>query len=135
MKQKILVISSLVVFSLIIFIITLFYNDNDKVILGSGKSSSVVRSNTLTMMYETVYQTGEYQVTSDTLWPSTDEYAFNENLSKCENGSKIYWNSNTNKVMMEANSADKCYVYFKNYLLLQQKGFKKESIQQLQEIL
>ena len=111
-KKKVLVLSSLVVFILIVGIVTLFYSDNDNVILESGKSNSVVRSNAITMMYETGYKTGEYQVTSDNAWPRTDAYTFNETLSKCENGSKIYWDSNTNRVMMEATTADKCYVYF-----------------------
>ena len=108
MKKKVLVLSSLVVFILIVGIVTLFYSDDDKVIFESGKSNSVVRSNAITMMYETGYKTGEYQVTSDNAWPRTDAYTFNETLSKCENGSKIYWDSNTNRVMMEATTADMC---------------------------
>ena len=111
MKKKVLVLSSLVVFILIVGIVTLFYSDDDKVIFESGKSNSVVRSNAITMMYETGYKTGEYQVTSDNVWPESG-YTYNESLSTCENGSKIYWNSETNKVMMEATTADKCYVYF-----------------------
>ena len=111
MKKKVLVLSSLVVFILIVGIVTLFYSDDDKVIFESGKSNSVVRSNAITMMYETGYKTGEYQVTSDNVWPESG-YTYNESLSTCENGSKIYWDSNTNRVMMEATTADKCYVYF-----------------------
>ena len=111
MNKKILVISSLVLIALIVSIIALFYSDNDKVIIESGKNNTIVRSNAITMMYETGYQTGEYQVTSDNAWPESG-YTFNETLSKCENGSKIYWDSNTNRVMMEATTADKCYVYF-----------------------
>ena len=112
MKKKVLVLSSLVVFILIVGIVTLFYSDDDKVILESSKSNTIVRSNAITMMYETGYKTGEYQVTSDNTWPGTDTYTFNVELSRCENGSKIYWNSETEKVMMEATTADKCYVYF-----------------------
>ncbi len=111
MKKKVLVLSSLVVFILIVGIVTLFYSDDDKVILESGKNNTIVRSNAITMMYETGYKTGEYQVTSDNVWPESG-YTYNESLSTCENGSKIYWNSETNKVMMEATTADKCYVYF-----------------------
>ena len=72
MRKKVLVLSSLVVFILIVVIITLFYNDNDKVVLESGRNNTIVRSNALTMMYETGYKTGEYQVTSDNAWPGTD---------------------------------------------------------------
>ena len=112
MSKRILVTSSLVLIVLIVGIAILFYADNDKVIIESGKNNSIARSNALTMMYETGYQTGEYQVASDNAWPRTDIYTFNAELSRCENGSKIYWNSETNRVMMEATTADKCYVYF-----------------------
>ena len=117
MSKRILVTSSLVLIVLIVGIAILFYADNDKVIIESGKNNSIVRSNALTMMYETGYQTGEYQVASDNAWPRTDTYTFNAELSRCENGSKIYWNSETNKVMMEATSADKCYLYFDSELI------------------
>ena len=63
------------------------------------------------MMYETDYQSGEYQVSSDTIWPESG-YTFNENLSKCENGSVLTWDNENKKVLMQANTSDKCYVYF-----------------------
>ena len=58
------------------------------------------------MMYETDYNSGEYQVSSDTSWPQ-DGYTFNETLSKCENGSRIYWDDSTNRVIVETNTIDK----------------------------
>ena len=39
-------------------------------------------------------------------------YIFNERLSGCENGGTLTWNSETNKVIMESNKSDRCYVYF-----------------------
>ena len=113
MKKKILILSSLIMFVLIVSIVTLFYSDNDKVIFESGSISNnrIVSSNALTMMYETSSGSGEYQVSNDTTWP-TDGYIFNTELSSCENGSSIAWDDNTKRVIVEANSGDKCYVYF-----------------------
>ena len=63
------------------------------------------------MMYETEANSGEYQVSSDTTWPQ-DGYIFNEQLSGCENGGTLLWNSETKRVVMQTTSSDKCYVYF-----------------------
>ena len=107
--KKILIILTVLVLGLI----AIFYNnyDNNKVVLTNNSNQKIINSNTLTMMYETEYQSGEYQVSSDTSWPQ-DDYVFNETLSKCENGGTLTWNSETNKVVMQTNSSDRCYVYF-----------------------
>ena len=113
MKKVKICLSSLIMFVLIVSIVTLFYSDNDKAIFESGSISNnrIVSSNALTMMYETSSGSGEYQVSNDTTWP-TDGYIFNTELSSCENGSSIAWDDNTKRVIVEANSGDKCYVYF-----------------------
>ena len=59
---------------LIVGIVALFYNENSKAIIESGRNNSIVKNNALTMMYETEYQSGEYQVTSDSLWLDSDSY-------------------------------------------------------------
>ena len=119
MKKKYLIISIsiLLVLSTCLYVFT---SDNtEKVVISSNKESnrSVVNTNALTMMYETGYQSGEYQVASDTAWPQ-DGYIFNETLSRCENGGTLTWNSETNKVVMQTNSSDRCYVYFDKELSL-----------------
>lgn len=111
MKKVKICLSSLIIFVLILSIATLFNSDNDKVIFESGKNNKVVSSNALTMMYETSSGSGEYQVSKDNTWPE-DGYIFNKELSRCENGSSVGWDSTTKRVIVEANSADKCYVYF-----------------------
>ncbi|HIS11878.1 MAG TPA: hypothetical protein IAB40_02075 [Candidatus Onthocola stercoravium] len=58
------------------------------------------------MMYETEANSGEYQVSSDTTWPQ-DGYIFNEQLSGCENGGTLLWNSETKRVVMQTTSSDK----------------------------
>ncbi len=84
---------------------------NGNVIIESGKSNQFVSTNSLTMMYETEAGSGEYQVSNDTTWPQ-DGYTFNETLSKCENGSKLTWDDENKKVLLQAHVSDKCYVYF-----------------------
>ena len=111
MKKGVLVVASLGVIVLILSLFFLYYDDGFKMVYENSESNSVMKSNAITMLYETGYQSGEYQVVSDNTWPQED-YIFNETLSKCENGSKIYWDSNINRIMVEANNADKCYVYF-----------------------
>lgn len=62
-------------------------------------------------MYETAVGSGVYEEASDTTW-NNDNYVFNKKLSKCENGSKVYWDETLKRVMMEASVSDKCYIYF-----------------------
>ena len=65
----------------------------------------------LSMMLETSAGSGEYQETTASTWP-TEGYTFNENLSKCEKGSSLSWDSTKNTVVMMGNNSDRCYVYF-----------------------
>ena len=44
-------------------------------------------------------------------WP-TEGYVFNEELSKCENGSTLSWDDTKKTVIMQGNVSGKCYVYF-----------------------
>lgn len=108
MKENI-IISSLAVLILALGI-ALVYEPNDKEIYAST-NNEIVTENSLAMMYETEAGSGEYQIANDNTWPQ-EGYVFNAELSKCENGSTLYWDDETKSVMMEANVSDKCYVYF-----------------------
>lgn len=109
-KRIIFIFFIIIIFSIITIICL---QSNDKVIFKSGNinDNRVVNSNALTMMYETDYNSGEYQVSSDSMWPQ-EGYVFNEELSSCENGSTLTWNSENNTVSLQTNISDKCYVYF-----------------------
>ncbi len=74
-------------------------------------------NNMLSMMLETDSGSGQYEMTSLSSWP-TDGYIFNEEMSKCEQGSKLKWDDNNQKVIMEGNVSDKCYVFFDKVLTL-----------------
>ena len=109
MKKVVLISNVLLTF----FIGIYFYYDssNQKYVLEDKLGSRITNTNALTMMYETDYGSGEYQVSSDSAWPQSG-YTFNEELSRCENGSILTWDDEDKKVLMQANTSDKCYVYF-----------------------
>ena len=120
MKKKNIafILSSITLCLLILMSIVNLQNTDKNILENSKESNKIVKNNTLTMMYETDYQSGEYQVSSDTTWPQ-EGYTFNESLSKCENGGILTWDDNNKKVLLQTNTSDKCYVYFdKNPLTL-----------------
>ena len=107
MKKIIIIISSIIF--LLCAVLTIYPNFNsDKKILKNSinQNNKIVNSNFLTMMYETEAGSGEYQISNDNTWP-VDGYIFNETLSKCENGSKLTWDDENKKVIMQTNTSDK----------------------------
>ena len=113
-KSKLFSISLLLLI-LVIIIVSYFYNNiPNGAIITNNKSNTTSNTNTLTMMYETGPNTGEYQVSSDTTWPQ-EGYVFNDRLSKCENGSELSWDDENKKVIVSTSVSDKCYVYFDVY--------------------
>ena len=96
-KFSIVAVSILITCCLILLINDNYYEGK---IITDTKTKNILNTNSLTMMYETDYQSGEYQVASDTTWPQ-DGYIFNERLSGCENGVALSWNSEKNRVIMQ----------------------------------
>ena len=74
----------------------------------------IKNNNTISMMLETDTNSKTYIQSTDSTWPS-DGYMFNEEMSKCEQGSKLSWDDTNKKVIMEGNVSDKCYVFFDKY--------------------
>ncbi len=72
------------------------------------------KNNALTMMLETDIDSNEYEVATSIEWP-TSGYIFNAEMSACERGGTLSWDSENNRVVMASGSADKCYVYFDRY--------------------
>ena len=116
MKKKLLLISSVLLTLSLVNII--FFNSMDNkennIIKNVNKDNQILKENMITMMYETEAGSGEYTETSDNTWPETG-YIFNENLSGCENGGELEYNSINNTVNLLSNSSDACYVYFDKY--------------------
>ena len=99
MKRKILLISGVL---LTLSLVTIFFfnsmdNKENNIISNINKNEQVINSNMITMMYETESGSGEYVETKDTTWPESG-YIFNENLSGCENGGELEYNSQNNTV-------------------------------------
>ena len=117
MKKKILIgVSS--VFVIILCICICFYvsksNDNE---IYQAKVKEKVENQVggfLTLMLETEAGSGEYQESTSGTWPG-DGYVFNSELSSCENGGELSWNSETNTINLLSNKSDACYVYFDVY--------------------
>ncbi len=114
-KKKIMLISS-VLLTLILSIVIFNNKENvyNNIISNINKDKQVINSNMITMMYETEAGSGEYTETKDNTWPESG-YIFNENLSGCENGGELEYNSGNNTVNLLSNSSDRCYVYFDKY--------------------
>ena len=113
--KKIFIFSGIVICLITITLVIINSVNSDKVIYESDNANAsdnrVISSNALTMMYETEAGSGEYQLSSDTTWPQ-EGYVFNEQLSSCESGSELTWDDENKRVLMQANTSDKCYVYF-----------------------
>ena len=107
--KEIIIISFLILILAILAFLIPTKNDEKEILQNKTNSNYIINSNAITMMYET--GSGEYQTTTDTSWPQ-EGYIFNERLSGCENGGILSWNSETNRVIMESNTSDRCYVYF-----------------------
>ena len=90
----------------LISFIVINFDNNERTILENSINDQIIKTNALTMMYETDVGSGEYQVSTDSEWLG-DEYIFNETLSKCENGGILSWNNDTHRIVMQTNSSDK----------------------------
>ena len=114
MKKKILLISgvllTLIIIGSIILIISQNKQNNEVVMKENNKK--IVNNSFLTLMLE--QEDGTYQESTSNTWPSGN-YAFNESLSRCENGGELRWNREEGIVNLLSNKSDACYVYFDLY--------------------
>ncbi len=114
MKKRIFLF---IFFSLLLIInaigLYLNYFSNEDVVLASENLAGN-RNNALTMMLETDVDSNEYEVATSNEWPQ-EGYIFNAEMSACERGGTLSWDSENNRVVMASGSADKCYVYFDRY--------------------
>ena len=68
-------------------------------------------SSVFAIMLETEAGSGIYEKSNTSLWPG-EGYVFNEQMSTCENGSKLSWNEELGAVTLSTGIADRCFVYF-----------------------
>ena len=112
--KKIFFYVIIVILLIINIIVTVF--DNSKQVVESNADYNInnKKNNALTMMLETDVDSNEYEVATSNEWP-TEGYIFNAEMSACERGGSLSWDSENNRVLMASGSADKCYVYFDRY--------------------
>ena len=109
-------INALIMTLLIISNAYFMYNNYylKKRVLSCNENIKINKNNMLSMMLETDANSKTYIQSTDNKWP-TNGYVFNEQMSKCEQGSILRWDDANKKVIMEGNVSDKCYVFFDKY--------------------
>ena len=119
-KKKLILIGVSGIFVIAIFAITLsltlFRSDDNVVLSDSANDKNLINNSFLTLMLE--QSDGTYQESTSYTWPSGN-YAFNESLSRCENGGELRWNRENGIVELLSNKSDACYVYFDLYNVVQ----------------
>ena len=113
MKTNKLIIISMFILGFFSCYFLMNTNFSDEVIT-NNEYIAASKNNALTMMLETDIDSNEYEVATSNEWPQ-EGYIFNAEMSACERGGKLSWDSETNRVVMASGSADKCYVYFDRY--------------------
>ena len=111
-KKKILTIILIILF--IGFVAERINTNKSNVYEEQNKNSIKKNKNMLSMNLEQTAGAGDYKTVTQSGWP-TEGYVFNEELSKCENGSTLSWDDTKKTVIMQGNVSGKCYVYFDIY--------------------
>ena len=112
MKKINTLIMTLLIISNAYFMYNTYYLKKE--VLSYKENIKINKNNMLSMMLETDTNSKTYIQSTDNKWP-TNGYVFNEQMSKCEQGSKLKWDDANKKVIMEGNVSDKCYVFFDKY--------------------
>ena len=117
MKNKILVLGVVLLTLSIVISISFIINRNgssNELVLNEDKN--LINNSFLTLMLE--QEDGTYAESTSNTWPSGN-YAFNSELSRCENGGELEWDREQGIVKLLSNKSDGCYVYFDLYNVVQ----------------
>ena len=109
-KKKVLLISGILLTFVIAAIFIVNKNSNNEIVMKDNNKR--INNSFLTLMLE--QSDGTYQESTSNTWPG-EGYIFNKELSSCQNGGELDWDSETNKVILYSNKSDGCYVYFDLY--------------------
>ena len=108
-KKKLILIGVSSAFVIAIIITTLsltLFKSNDNVILSDNDNyKNLINNSLLTLMLE--QSDGTYQESTLNTWPSGN-YAFNGELSRCENGGELEWDREQGIVKLLSNKSDGC---------------------------
>ncbi len=107
MKNKLPISSKILIGCLLITISLIVYQHNNPRIEIIKNHETKKTGNLISMMIE--QDDGSYEERKENTWPG-DEYVFNAENSKCENGSEITFEDG--KVKVTSIKSDKCYAYF-----------------------
>ena len=112
--KKIILIGSIFIIMLITIICFMLIKNNNQnnFMANNNNNKNLINNSFLTLMLE--QSDGTYQESTTNTWPSGN-YAFNEALSRCENGGELRWNREEGIVNLLSNKSDACYVYFDLY--------------------
>ena len=114
MKKK-YVLFSIVTLVLLVALITSFnYFKTTNTYIDDSFNNQTKITKGISMNLEQTAGAGDYKTVTRSSWP-IEGYKFNEELSKCENGSTLSWDDTKKAVIVSGNLSDKCYVYFDIY--------------------
>ena len=116
MKKKYVVLSIITLVLLITFLTSFNYFKTSNNYVEDSVNNQTKITKGISMNLEQTAGAGDYKQVTQSNWPG-DDYAFNAELSKCENGSTLSWDNTKNVVVFSGNVSDKCYVYFDKYVL------------------
>ena len=111
MKKKYIIFSTVALVLLITLVtcFNYFKTPNNYVEDNTSKLTKITKG--ISMNLEQTAGAGDYKTVTQSGWP-TEGYKFNEELSRCENGSTLSWDDTKKAVIVSGNLSDKCYVYF-----------------------
>ena len=116
MKKKYIILSIITLVLLIAFVTSFNYFKTSNTYVENNSNNQTKITKEISMNLEQTAGAGDYKQVTQSNWPG-DDYAFNAELSKCENGSTLSWDNTKNVVVFSGNVSDKCYVYFDKYVL------------------
>ena len=116
MKKKYIILSIITLVLLITFVTSFNYFKTTNTYVENNSNNQTKITKGISMNLEQTAGAGDYKQVTQSNWPG-DDYAFNAELSKCENGSTLSWDNTKNVVVFSGNVSDKCYVYFDKYVL------------------
>ncbi len=116
MKKKYIILSIITLVLLIAFVTSFNYFKTSNNYVEDSVNNQTKITKGISMNLEQTAGPGDYKQVTQSNWPG-DDYTFNAELSKCENGSTLSWDNTKNVVVFSGNVSDKCYVYFDKYVL------------------
>ena len=111
-KRTIIALTLIMILIIGISLVLINNNTNKNDLVSNNPNKKQITNSFLTLMLE--QEDGTYKESTSNTWPSGN-YAFNESLSRCENGGELRWNREEGIVNLLSNKSDACYVYFDLY--------------------